>query len=455
MTDDRATRGDQMRSRTQAILGIAVFVVGVAGCTPDSVPGIGSTAPTTVPPTTTTDPSNPATTTIRRASATTIPRTAATAATTVPATGPTVTRATTTTTVAHPTAPTTTAPTPPGSTPPAATNRKPLFVHYYLWWDSAHWKSKVGTTYAATTQASLPATLAANGCTGSTRYTGDTLLDVPAAPSLYSQDDSRTFVRHVQEASAAGIDGFVVSWSGSGTAAQTAATTTFSRRLAMLVSAVAAHNAVAGARPFKLMIGYQGLNNSRSARTTAAVANDLAYFVRAYASSPVFRVPAYGTKPVVMFLDSRKFSVPALHAIIDPLHRRVTFVGDEHGLTDWNRGASAVFDGDGWYWSSQNPYTNPGSFEQLRALSGTLHAEHKLWFSPLAAGYNKSNFGLAGSCVPRNGTQTLRMLYSGNATSNPDGWMLISWNEFLENTYIEPSLRYGAADLVAIRQLLP
>lgn len=445
-----------MRSRTKAIVSIAVFVVGVAGCMPDSVLGAGSTAPTTIPttiPTTpTADPSSSTATTIPL-SATTVPSTGATTATTVRTTGPSVPP--TTTTVAHAIVPTTTAPTtmPTASTSPAPTRRKPLFVHYYLWWDSPHWKSKVGTAYAAAAQASLPAALAANGCTASTRYTGDTLLDVPARPSLYSQDDPRTFVRHVQEASAAGIDGFVVSWSGSGTATQTAASATFSRRLAMLVSAVAAHNAMAGARPFKLMIGYQGLDNSRSPRATGAVANDLAYFVRAYASSPVFRVPAYGTKPVVMFLDSRKFSIPSLHSVIDPVHRWVTFVGDEHGLTDWNRGASGVFDGDGWYWSSQNPYTNPGSFGQLRALSGTLHAEHKLWFSPLAAGYNKSNFGLGGSCVPRNGTQTLRTLYAGNATSNPDGWMLISWNEFLENTYIEPSLRYGAADLVAIREL--
>ena len=45
------------------------------------------------------------------------------------------------------------------------------------------------------------------------------------------------------------------------------------------------------------------------------------------------------------------------------------------------------------------------------------------------------------------------MLFAGNLTSRPDGWMLISWNEFLENTYVEPSLRYGAGSLNVIRIL--
>jgi hypothetical protein len=345
----------------------------------------------------------------------------------------------------------------PQPTIPHATARKPLFVHYYLWWDGAHWLSKVGPHYPTTSlHLSLPATLGSNGCTATTSYVGDTLLDVPAAPAgMYSQDDPATFVRHVQEASSAGIDGFVVSWSGTGLASQTSASAAFSRRLAMLASAVAAHNAAAGARRFSLMLGYEGLDNSRGPRATTAVANDLAYFARAYSANPVFHVSAYGAKPVVMLLDSRKFSLAALHSIVDPLHSKITFIGDEHGVTEWNRGVAAMFDGDGWYWSAENPYTNPGAFAQLRALSTTLHFEHKLWFSPLAAGYNKSNFGLGGSCVPRNGTQTLRDLYAGNATSNPDGWMLISWNEFLENTYVEPSLRYGTADLNAIRQLFP
>ncbi|MDQ1474897.1 MAG: hypothetical protein QOE62_126 [Actinomycetota bacterium] len=333
-----------------------------------------------------------------------------------------------------------------------ATTHKPMFVHYYLWWDKAHWQSKSGTAYArALMHHALPAALKSNGCAATTPYPGNKLLDAPAPPlGMYSQDSPATFARQVQQASSAGIDGFVVSWAGNGQRTQTAASTAFSRRFAMLVRAVAAHNAVRGARRFALMLGYQGLNNSRSPRSATWIANDLAYFARAYGSSSVFHVPAYGAKPVVMFLGSRKFSVWALHTMIDPVHRRLTLIGDEHGLTQWKRGVASVFDGDGWYWSSQNPYGNPQSFAQLRALANVLHSQHKLWFSPLAVGYNKANFGLGGSCVPRKGAETLIRLYAGNLTSHPDGWMLISWNEYLENTYVEPSLRYGSVSLNVI-----
>ena len=89
----------------------------------------------------------------------------------------------------------------------------------------------------------------------------------------------------------------------------------------------------------------------------------------------------------------------------------------------------------------------------LTQLAGELHAEHKLWFSPLSAGYNKSNFGIGGTCVPHRAGATLRTIYDVNRVSKPDGWMLISWNEFFENTYVEPSLRYGTAILDAIRGL--
>ncbi|HEY9152427.1 MAG TPA: hypothetical protein VIN60_06030, partial [Anaerolineales bacterium] len=129
-------------------------------------------------------------------------------------------------------------------------------------------------------------------------------------------------------------------------------------------------------------------------------------------------------------------------------------LGDEHGVTEWNRGVSSYFDGDGWYFSSQNPYTNASSFSQLRNLSSIIKSEGKLWFSPLSAGYNKSNFNIGGGCVPRQNGKTLQLNYAGNRTSNPDGWMYISWNEYFENTYVEPSLQYGDFYLRALQNII-
>ena len=177
------------------------------------------------------------------------------------------------------------------------------------------------------------------------------------ASGLYSQDDPATLARQVEQAAGAGIDGFVVSWSGSGQLGQTTTNHDLNHRLALLVSAVAAHNRTAS-HPFGLMLRYEGLDNARNPRPTTWVRNDLAYFAQTYATSPEFRIRAYGSKPVVMFLDSRKFSIPALHTIVDPVRARLTRIGDEHGVAEWDRGASSVFDGDGWYWSDENPYAN-------------------------------------------------------------------------------------------------
>jgi len=220
----------------------------------------------------------------------------------------------------------------------------------------------------------------------------------------------------------------------------------------VLTFVVAAHNATTG-KHFSLMLGYEGLDNSRKPRSASDVRNDLNYFARTYAANSVFHVAAYGAKAVVMFLDSGSYSTATLRSVLTPLHPKVTLIGDERGVSQWNRGVSSIFDGDGWYWSSENPYSNPGAFAQLTALSSTLHAQHKLWFSPLSAGYDRANFGTNGSCVPRDGTQTLRRLYTGNAASHPDGWMFISWNEYFENTYVEPSVRYGSTYLDALGAL--
>ncbi len=328
----------------------------------------------------------------------------------------------------------------------------PLFAHYYLWWDAAHWAARLGAAGSAA-HGRLPAVLAADGCAATPSYPGDTLIDVPAPPlGLYSEDDVATLTAQVDDAARAGVNGFVVSWSGTGTADQATTSRAFNRRLASLVAVVHAYDRT-HAMKFRLELGYEGLDNQRRPRSEAWVRNDLSYFARTYATDPAFSVPRYGRKPVVMFLDSRRFGVAELHRVLPPFRSRLTLVGDEHGLTEWNRGVSDVFDGDGWYWSEEDPYSNSRAFTVLAALAARLHAEHKLWFSPLSGGYNKSSFGIGGRCVPRRGGQTLRLIYAGNKRSNPDGWMLISWNEYYENTYAEPSLRYGSRTLDVLRQL--
>jgi hypothetical protein len=339
----------------------------------------------------------------------------------------------------------------PGAVPARSA---PLLAHYYLWWSDSHWKARLGPSYPyGQNPPALPATLDGNGCHASPTYSGDQLVDVPASPlGLYNQDDPATTRAHVEQAASAGIDGFVVSWSGNGAPNQTPASRDFNNRLELLVAAVNAYNAHA-TRHFGLMLGYQSLDNARSPRPASKIRNDLDYFTQRYATNAAFQVPHYGTKAVVMILDSRRLPVRDLHDLLQPYRSTVTLIGDEHGVAEWQRGVADLFDGDGWYWSAENPYTNTHASTTLSKLSSLLHEQHKVWFAPISPGYNKSNFGVGGTCVPRNGSGTLQKIFQTNAESRPDGWMLISWNEFFENTYVEPSVRFGDTYLAAIRAL--
>jgi hypothetical protein len=109
-------------------------------------------------------------------------------------------------------------------------------------------------------------------------------------------------------------------------------------------------------------------------------------------------------------------------------------------------------DGSSYYWSTENPYSNTSAGPWLQSLGSQIHAASKTWFAPFIAGYNKQLLG--GTCVPRMGTQTLQNMWQLNAKSKPDGWFGISWNEFVENTYLEPSQALGSSYLDALKQLI-
>jgi hypothetical protein len=55
--------------------------------------------------------------------------------------------------------------------------------------------------------------------------------------------------------------------------------------------------------------------------------------------------------------------------------------------------------------------------------------------------------------VPRDSGATLRTEFTAAVGSEPDMLGLISWNEFTENSYVEPSKYYGTQSLDVLRQL--
>jgi hypothetical protein len=333
----------------------------------------------------------------------------------------------------------------------AGTTAKPrVFAYYYLWWSLNHWHTALGSSYPFNSSPlPLPATLDASGCGAKSQYAGNTLTDVPA--SLYSQDDPGLIESDVRQAAAAGLAGFAVNWIGTGSAGQSVTGNPYSPRLQALVDAV--HKVNAEGISFKLWLSYKA---SASVLPTAAIINDLNYVYAKYGSDSAFD-RAQSARMTLIWQGSRKYPVSVLQAVSPQFRSKFRILGDE---TTWSAARAPYLDGDAYYWSSQNPWGNPQSFQQLRSLAGSVRASgvnpdrsSKVFVAPIAPGYNKSISG-GSSCVPRNGGATIKALYNGNLTTNPDDFGLISWNEISEGTYVDPMTRYGMQDLNALSPLI-
>jgi len=329
--------------------------------------------------------------------------------------------------------------------------RAPVFAYYYLWWSTSHWHDKLGPNYPYSQQPlPLPAAVGADGCGAASLYAGNTLLDVPAA--LFSQDDPGRILQDVRAAASAGLSGFIVNWAGTGEPNQTVDSISYSRRLDTLVQAVNQVNAEG--TPFKLWISYKAAATIRSLNW---IVGDLTYLINMYAGNPAF--DTRGGRPVLIWTGSRKYDLATVGAVSTEFRDNFFLMGDENWNT-WGDGRAAYLDGNTYYWSTQNPYTNASSFDQLVNLAAMVRStpnpdgSQKLWFSPLAPGYNSELIG-GSTCVPRNDGATLRTIFDGNLASKPDGWAFISWNEIAENTHVDPALqRWGGLYLDYLKALI-
>jgi hypothetical protein len=339
---------------------------------------------------------------------------------------------------------------PPSSRGEARLHR--VYAYYYLWWSRRHWFDKLGPDFPYSRDPwPLPATLDESGCNPQNLYEGNQLIDAPEA--LYGQDDPGVIERHVRQAASAGIAGFVVNWRGTGEPDQDAESISYSRRLAEIFRAVTELGREG--IDFKIWLNYKA---SSTILPTEYILNDLAYLEREYATSPALD-RFYSDRPMLVWVGSRKYDLETIRTVAGAFRDTFFLVGDENWHT-WGDGRAAYLDGNHYYWSTQNPYTNPHSFERLRELAAMVRSSgpnpdgsEKLWFAPLTPGYNSLLNG-GSTCVPRSRGQTMRDLFEGNLATDPDAWVFISWNEIAENTHIEPLQRWGTFYLDALSEII-
>lgn len=280
-----------------------------------------------------------------------------------------------------------------GASSAAAASPIPVLAYYYIWYTPSAW-SKGKSDYP--------------------------LL------GRYSSNNADVMRQHVEWAESAGIDGFIVSWKN---------TPALDARLRTLIK-------VADSQNFKLAIIYEGLNYSRKPLRTQRVAADLRYFVSHFASDPAFEIYS---KPLVVWSGTWMFTREQVQQVVTRVRGRVLVLASEKSVKGYQRLADVV-DGDAYYWSSVDPQTFPGYPKKLIQMSDVVHKHLGLWIAPAAPGFDARLVG-GHIVVPRRGGKTLREELSGAEASSPDAIGLISWNEFSENSAIEPSTRYGKQSL--------
>jgi hypothetical protein len=323
------------------------------------------------------------------------------------------------------------------ASPAIAPTQEGMYAYYYLWWDTHHWQTTLGPNYPfGQSPLPLPAALDAGGCNPTTQYSGNIETDAPT--NLFTQDDPAQISYDVQSAIAAGLTGFAVDWNGTGSSGQSPSSSANDRRLDLLVHAV--DQAQAQGHQFHLWLSYEA---SATLISQPGITGDLSYLSSRYGGDPAFD-HSNGGKPTFVWVGSYKYPISVVAAISAQFRSAFYFVGG-YQYNQWNATVAQYFDADSPYWSSQDPWGNPQSFSQLAGLSATLHAEGKKYFAPLSPGFDRQLDGST-NCISRDNGATLHALFTGNAAANPQGWLLISWNEITEGTYVTPELqRYGAA----------
>jgi Glycosyl hydrolase family 71 len=255
--------------------------------------------------------------------------------------------------------------------------------------------------------------------------------DIPLA-GRYSSDDIDVMRTHVRQAKAAGIDGFIVSWKS---------TPELNHRLANLVTVAAEEN-------FKLSVTYQGLDFNRELLPATRIGADLDFFTNTYGNNRVFDM--FG-KPLVVLTGTPVMTRGTVAKITEAHRNRLFILASDKNVKSYKRIADLV-DGDLYYWSSVNPQTHKAYADKLILFGNAVRENGGIWVAPAAPGFDARLVGGTSSIDRRDG-ETLRAEWNAAISSRPAAVGVISWNEFSENTHVEPSKAYGNRYLDVLAEL--
>jgi hypothetical protein len=259
-------------------------------------------------------------------------------------------------------------------------------------------------------------------------------IDLPQL-GTYDSRDRAVIAQHLAWARSAGIDGLIVSWK-------------HEARLDEALKVLVEESEKVG---MKLILLYQGLNFDRLPLDPALVASDLRWFLDTYGNAPAFNV--FGL-PTILWSGTWGYKDSQLQLVrtATGAPTRALLLGSERSASAYAARAR-FFDGDGYYWSSPDPLSTPGYQRRLDALAAAVRAQGGRWIAPAAPGFDARLVG-GTSIVDRRDGATYRAAWKGALATQPDVLGIISWNEFSENSQIEPSKAYGSRYLAITTELV-
>lgn len=264
---------------------------------------------------------------------------------------------------------------------------RPVLAYYYTWWGPGDFSN---TLYQPT--------------------------------EAYNSDDAAVMQRHIQQAQAAGIDGFVVSWLGAGNRTD--------QNLAKLMD-------LAQQSGFRASVHFE--TPLFAPYGPGDVVAQLRELYRTRLSHPA--VITYQGRPVIFFWRAGIFdngTWSAIRAEVDPERRAVWIAdGDQFG----------ILAGDAW--DGISPYAiawsgSPGVHLQSWAAKAAAVAPEKLYIPPVSPGCDDSA-ARAATCIQgrQDGAYYQATLDGAMAVNPPWAVMVSTFNEWKESTQIEPGTAYG------------
>jgi hypothetical protein len=285
----------------------------------------------------------------------------------------------------------------PLSKAPIAPVRKMIWAYYYPWYYLSSWTS---------TQ----------------------LADHPS--TAYSSNDTVAIARQIDQAQAGGIDGFLCSWWGPDN-------TYDDNNLKLLCK-------VAQKKNFSVGILLETMNDTLP-RDSAQLVTWLTYFITTYRNYPaMFKI---NNNPLIMPWCSNLIPLAKWKNIFAVLHAQgldatvledgynLDYLTAFYGMTNYSNYAEKNL------LMVEAPAARNARYYTLLADSGTTP---RLFMATVQPGYDERLLpGRTARYQPRDSGNFYRSMLGPAVQCDPT-WIVIStWNEFWENTHVEPSALYG------------